>query len=136
MRPGETVSTSPDRCALILAAARLADGTPAAAVRVAGLTVLERSLFVAREAGARRAIVVAEAPALGPLRAAVVRPDVGIPAEFESPESEGLDRWLQAADDFILLRADVVLPIFYVRRRLQLGRYSLRKARLSATMRS
>jgi phosphatidylglycerophosphate synthase len=107
-----------ERVALIVAAGRADDGLPAAARRVAGLTLLERSLFIARDAGAQRAIVVGDEASREALRASVVRSDIGIPVEYENLESCVLDRRLATAGDVVVLRADVVQS-YHVAKRLK-----------------
>ncbi|MBI5502728.1 MAG: CDP-alcohol phosphatidyltransferase family protein [Deltaproteobacteria bacterium] len=95
--------------ALLLAGARLPDGAPAAALRVAGLSLLERALFVARDAGVTSAVVVADAALHGGLRAAVRRQDVGVELTFADPASER-DRILAGlgvGDPVAVVAADV-----------------------------
>jgi hypothetical protein len=55
---------------------------------VAGLSLLERALFVARDAGARRALVVAERSAHEKLRAVLRRSDHGLELFFLDPRSD------------------------------------------------
>jgi phosphatidylglycerophosphate synthase len=73
---------------VLLAGSRLPDGTPAAAVLVAGLSLLERSAFVARDAGVTEAVVLAERSLHDRLVAAVRRKDLGIALRFADPSTD------------------------------------------------
>jgi phosphatidylglycerophosphate synthase len=99
-----------EKLALLLAEARLADGSSVAALRVAGLSLLERALFVARDAGARRALVVAERSAHEELRTALRRSDHGLELFFLDPRSDYSRILLllaRSAPGVLVLRADV-----------------------------
>ena len=73
---------------LLLAGVRLPDGAPAAALRVAGLSLLERALFVARDAGVTSAIVAADRSLHAALRSAVRRKDLGVELDFADPAAD------------------------------------------------
>jgi phosphatidylglycerophosphate synthase len=94
---------------LLLAGLRLASGAPVAAMRVGGLSLLERAAFVARDAGVKEAVVVAERPLHAALRAAVTRADLGVRLTFSDPLTERDAVILAFVQDeaVLVLRADV-----------------------------
>jgi phosphatidylglycerophosphate synthase len=94
---------------LLLAGLRLASGAPVAAMRVGGLSMLERAAFVARDAGVTEAVVVADRPLHAALRAALARDDVGLKLSFSDPVTERDAILLRVVEDeaVLLLRADV-----------------------------
>ena len=94
---------------LLLAGLRLASGAPVAAMRVGGLSLLERSAFVARDAGVTEAVVVAERPLHAALRGALARGDLGVKLTFADPVTERDAILLRIVEDeaVLVLRADV-----------------------------
>jgi phosphatidylglycerophosphate synthase len=94
---------------LLLAGLRLASGSPVAAMRVGGLSLLERAAFVARDAGVTEAVVVAERPLHAALRAAVGRADLGVALTFADPLTERDAILLDVVQDeaVLVVRADI-----------------------------
>jgi phosphatidylglycerophosphate synthase len=95
--------------ALLLAGLRLASGSPVAATRVAGMSLLERAVFVARDAGVTEAVVVAERPLLPALREAARRADLGVELAWADPSTDRdtILRRLAGDDPVVVVRADV-----------------------------
>ena len=94
---------------LLLAGLRLASGSPVAAMRVGGLSLLERAAFVARDAGVTEAVVVAERPLHAALRGSLARADLGVELTFADPVTERDAILLRVVEDeaVLVLRADV-----------------------------
>ena len=99
----------PPLVAVVLALRRFPDGIAAASLRVAGLSVLERSLFLARDMGAQRAIVVATALAAEHLRPALWRTDLRLEVTFADASTAATSKALPENAEVLIVSADAVI---------------------------